>query len=367
MKIVSTSYINTSEFTDPKQWLDRISFHSGILEQLAQQHTVESIEQINYSGKLERNGVVYHFLDFKKRKLYFPWRLHRYIKKLAPDVILVNGLIFPLQVIQLRLLIPKKTKIIIQNHAEKPYKGFRKFLQSRADRCADAYLFASHRAGMDWVNRGIIANDKKIMEIMEASSVFGPMDRQTARIKTKAEGDPVFLWVGRLDSNKDPLTVVKAFLKFVKYQPSAKLYMIYQTEELLPQIQAMIQLQGGDNPSIKLVGVVRHAQLGEWYNAADFIISGSHYEGSGIAVCEAMSCGCIPVLTTIDSFRAMTSQGKCGLFYEAGNSKDLLASLLQSLELDIEKERIKVVEQFRNELSFEAIAKKISRVIDLFK
>src|SRR6478609_5220781 len=100
MKIVSTSYTNTAAFIDPEQWLDRIDFYTGILEALAREHEVESIEQINYSGELLRKGVKYHFLDFEKPKLYFPGNLHGFIKKLKPDVVLVNGLIFPLQIIQ---------------------------------------------------------------------------------------------------------------------------------------------------------------------------------------------------------------------------------------------------------------------------
>jgi hypothetical protein len=79
MRIISTSYTNTAEFTDPNAWLNRISFYTGILEELAKKHDVESIEQINYSGKLEQNGVVYHFLDFGDKKNYFPFKLHNYI------------------------------------------------------------------------------------------------------------------------------------------------------------------------------------------------------------------------------------------------------------------------------------------------
>ena len=115
--------------------------------------------------------------------------------------------------------------------------------------------------------------------------------------------------------------------------------------------------------SDQLVGKVPHHQLQSWYNSAIFIISGSHYEGSGIAVCEAMSCGCIPVVTNIMSFRKMTGPGKCGFIYEPGNEQELLEVLLQTRELDIEKERTKVLAQFKAELSFEAIAGKIDRVI----
>lgn len=359
MKIVSTSYINTPSFTDPEQWLDRISFFTGILEELSKKHQVDSIEQISYSGKLERNGVIYHFLNDKNSGTYFPMKLHRYIKKLNPDIVFVNGFIFPLQIIQLRLILGKRVKIIVINHAEKPGAGLRRFLQRRADRFVQRYFFTSEETGIDWVQQGIIANENKIVEVMETSSVFSVMDKEKARAKTGVTGTPVFLWVGRLDANKDPLTVLKAFSPFIKQQPSVKLYMIYHTEELKDEIIQLYEKDHDLQKAVKLVGKVHHKEMQYWYNSADLIISGSHYEGSGIAVCEAMSCGCVPILTRIPSFRKMTGHGSCGLLYEPGNAEALLKILLQTRQLDMEKERIKVLQQFRQELSFEAIAKKI--------
>jgi glycosyltransferase involved in cell wall biosynthesis len=159
------------------------------------------------------------------------------------------------------------------------------------------------------------------------------------------------------------LTVVKAFIRFIEHQPGAKLYMIYQTTELLREIEDLAEENVKWKESICLIGKIPHDQLGYWYNSADFIISGSYYEGSGVAVCEAMSCGCIPILTDIVSFRKMTGPGKCGLLYKAGDEEELLSALLQTKKLDKDKERARVLEQFQKELSFEAIAREIHRVI----
>ena len=104
-----------------------------------------------------------------------------------------------------------------------------------------------------------------------------------------------------------------------------------------------------------------------WYSSADFIISSSHYEGSGVAISEAMSCGCIPIVTDIPSFRSMTGKGKCGLLYKPGDEQQLLNLLVKTKEMNMEAERAKVLEQFKKELSFEAIADKINKVIDSCK
>jgi len=195
------------------------------------------------------------------------------------------------------------------------------------------------------------------------SSPFNPGNKENSKDLVKTSSAPVFLWVGRLNANKDPLTVVKAFTSFLSFQPLAQLYMIYQTEELLQSVRDLISANDKAKEAIKLVGQIANQQLEAWYNSADFFISGSHYESGGVAVCEAMACGCIPIVTDIASFRHMMGPGRCGLLYEPGNEKALVEVLLQTKKMDIQKERYKVLRQFKDELSFEAIAGKVNKVI----
>lgn len=359
MKIISTSYSKTEEYSDPKEWLQKISFYTGILEELSRQHEVISFERINYEGGLKYKCVQYYFIKLQRKVVRFPSQMHSLIKQFQPDVVFVNGSIFPLQVIQLRLKLGRKVKIIILHRAERPFTGIKRYLQKLADQCVNSYLFSSIEFRDAW-KRNI--DVKKMHEIMQASSGFCPADRSLAREITNANGDPVFLWVGRLEENKDPLTVVKAFIEFLHHQPSAVLYMIYQTNELFNIINGLVERNNAGS-SIRLIGKVQHPQLQDWYNSADLIISGSHYEGGGTVITEAMSCGCIPVVTDISSFRALTANGKCGFLYKAGNEGDLLTTLLQTREIDIKKEKEKVLCHFNDQLSFEAIGRKINAII----
>lgn len=362
MKFVFASYVFTKEYKSPEAWIDRIKAYTGILEALAKNHQVISIEQIDYEGQYAKDGVQYYFKRFTGVGLLFPRRLHVFIKSQKPDVVVIQSLHFPLQVIQLRLRLGRKTKIIIQNHAEKPFKGIKKYLQKLADRCTDAYLFASNDLGMEWVKDNNLASAEKIHEVMEVSSVFSPMDKAQAKQHTGVTGDPVFLWVGRLNDNKDPLTVVRAFLQLAESKPSARLYMIYHTEELLAEIKELLG-RAPQKDSVILVGKVPHMDLQYWFNSADIILSGSHYEGSGTAVCEAMSCGCMPIVTDIFSFRMITDNGKCGFLYEAGNEDALVAALKQIQQTDISEKQKSSLEYFRANLSFEAIARRIQEVV----
>jgi glycosyltransferase involved in cell wall biosynthesis len=363
MLIVNNSYSKSPEFDDPQKWLRRINFYTGVLEQLAINNKVISIERINYEGVYIQNKVHYHFVNQKKKVGFVPFRTHTLIKKLKPDIILINGFIFPLQIIQLRIFVGRSVKIIILHRAEKPFSNWKKYAQKLADKCVNAYLFASLEFGKDWIEKGIIDDRKKLFEVMQSSSHFYPKNKNDAKLATGVKGSPVFLWVGRLNANKDPVTVVKAFIRFLSYQPAAKLYMIYQSTELLKAVQSLIEQDAKAIEAIKLAGHVDHDQMVEWYNSSDFIISSSHYEGSGIAVCEAMSCGCVPLLTDIFSFRSMTGPNKCGLLFKVGNVDDLLSILVKACGMNIEAESEKTLNQFRRELSFEAIAQKIQTII----
>ena len=362
MKFVFVSYNYSADINTPEDWINRINFYVGSLEYLSKTNTVIRVDQINYEGNFIHNGVQYFCVKSTKKKNYFPRKLNRFVRSLAPDVVVVSSFLFPLQVIQLRLCLGKKIKVIVQHHAEKPYLGIKKLIQRQASRFIDAYIFASYEIGADWVKRGNLINEKKIHEIVGGTSVFYPIEKIIAKQKTGVEGSVVFLWAGRFNANKDPLTVVKAFLKFVAIQPGVKLYMIYQTMELLNDVKALIAENKNSKDSIILIGPVQHSEMLYWLNSADFLVSGSHYEGSGTVVCEAMSCGCIPVVTDIPSFNAIAANGQFGLLYEAGNENALLSALRQTELIDLEDMRNKVLKHFKDELSFEAIARKIQEV-----
>jgi glycosyltransferase involved in cell wall biosynthesis len=361
MRFVFVSYNYDPQLHSPEDWLAQIKPYLGILTALSNNNQVTRIKQINYEGDRLYQGVHFHFVNYGDAKLRFPWRLHRLVRSMNADVVVVHGLHYPLQTIQLRFHLPKKIKIIVQNHSEKPATGIRKLAQRMAGKSVNAYLFASKAMGLDWVKKGNLASSEKIHEVMEVSSVFYPVEKELAIAKTGVSGAPIFLWVARLNAIKDPLTVIKAFLSYTQINPGARLYMIYHTYELLAEITALLNTEPNAH-SITLIGKVPNDELLYWYNSADFIISGSHHEGSGTAVCEAMSCGCVPVITDIFSFRAMTDNGSIGILYEAGNENELLTALIQTQQINVAKQREKALAYFKSNLSFEAIAQRIQEI-----
>lgn len=363
MTIVSLTYINSPAFKRPQDWVRFIKPYFGIFEQLCGEHSIHCFEQIGYKGEYQEAGIHYHFLNFHTKINRFPFRLHRAVRKVKPDVVFVRGLHFPLQVMMLRRALGKQVKIIVQHHAGLPFRGWKGKLQRMADKRVDRYLFADRQAATVWTEGKAIATADKISETGMLSSVFAPMEKQKAREITGVSGAPVFLWVGALNHNKDPLTVVKSFLTYNRYANAGRLYMIFHNNELLETVKSLLRNEGQYNDAVVLVGKMNHEQLGEWYNSADFIISGSHRESFGVAICEAMSCGCIPLVTDISSFRLMTGNGACGFTFHPGDENGLFELLLKTRKMDLATESEKALRQFREQLSFSAIAARLQNLM----
>lgn len=304
------------------------------------------------------------FFEGKNRFFFLPLSLCRYVQKERPEILFVHGFIFPIQLLLLRLWKPKKTKLIIQHHAEKPFTHpLKRWFQKIAYSPADAFLFASAALAKPYLEHRIIKDKAKLHEVMEGSTLFKPIPKPEARASLNISGGTVFLWVGRLDTNKDPLTVLKAMRLLKEAGKRFQCYMIYGTNELEEPVRNYIR-EHRLQECVLLIGKTEHEALERWYSAADYFVAASYYEGSGIALCEAMACGCIPVVSRIPSFSTMTEQGRYGLLFEAGNEQDLFEKLSSLHNLDTKGMSSSVVQHFQEHLSTEAIGRRFLTIAE---
>jgi len=366
MNLIDLNFHASNEYADPQEVISLHWPSLGYAAFLKHRVPVQVIKHINYEGGVGVDGVRFEFFKSRNRFWHIPFSTIRYIKTQRPCFVLVQGFVFPLQIICLKLALGKFGTICLQHHGERPFGGLKRKLQQLADRFVDAYSFASADMARDWIDAGIISSSAKCHEIMGVSTDFASVNKVLAKQQTGVSGSPAFVWVGRLNQNKDPLTVIEGFGKYLEVNPAAALYMIYQENDLEDKVRALINANGMLAKNVKLVGKIPHVDLANWFSAADFYLSGSHREGSGYALIEAMACGCIPIVTDIPSFRKITNDGNCGLLYKAGDSDDLLNALLKVSQLKLEQESKKIENYFRDHLSFAAYAEQVQRVMDRF-
>lgn len=356
IKLVDLVYYSHLNYTRPRQVTENHAPALSFATYLKDKLDFAFVKHAAFEQYEVMDGVPYYFFKGGNRFWSLTVKTHLLLKKLQPDIVLVQGLVFPLQVMFLKLFCGNKFKLVIQHHGELPWTGLKGRLQKIACNMADAFLFTSAGNADTWKKKNIIKPDARIFELLEASTVFKPVDKAQAKQHTGIAGKANFIWVGHLNQNKDPLTVLNGFDNYLHINPEAKLYMIYQTDALLNDVRQLIASSALLSNSVVLVGRVANAQLPYWFSAADFYISGSHKEGSGYALLEAMACGCIPVVTTIPSFKKITLNGQFGFLYPPGDAH-ALAETLKALEgMDWQKLSTGVLNHFNNKLSFKTIA-----------
>jgi glycosyltransferase involved in cell wall biosynthesis len=360
LKLIDCAFDLLPEFDAPAGVLKSHAAGFGYAGFLQQRMDVVAIERIAYSGEVVSGRARFRF--FNANHPLSLLRLFCFIRRERPDVVMVQGLIFPVQVILLRLFLKKRARIIAQHHGELPATGLKKRLQQAADRHLDAYLFTARGNVDPWIAGGIIPGHGKCHELLEASTCFESRDKETSRKRCGMEGGVNLLWVGRLSSGKDPFTVLAAFRDYRASCPGARLYMIYRETALLAEIKAFLRAEPPLAEAVCLVGEVPHEELPYWYSGADFYVSASRAEGSGFALLEAMACGCIPLVTDIPPFRKITGDGSYGLLYPPGDAAQL-AALFRSLQsVDRKELSVSVAAYFSARLSFKSIAEGIAEI-----
>jgi len=288
-----------------------------------------SVVQAHWREELDmRNGIPFHFLAADEPGAPFAKSagLARLLAGFRPDVIHVHGLSFWREVLVLRTCVPG-LPILLQDHADGVPRIWRRGSWRRGLAAANGLAFCARAQAEPFRAAAMLASHLQIFEIPESTSTFAPGDREAARAATGLHGDPCVLWVGHLDANKDPLTVLEGFSKVAADVPAMRLWCCFGSAPLLPRVEARIAADPVLRERVHLLGRVAHARVEQLMHAADIFVLGSHREGSSFALIEALATGLTPVVTDIPSLRALTGDGAVGALWRAGSAGDFAAAL----------------------------------------
>lgn len=377
MHLVLLNLAYRTELTSPEELLQRFrvlpSWCEGFLAAASNAGIDEAgvtvIQRFHRDSVLHRNGVVYRFIDDGLGAEPRWWRSFPKARSLVVDecrttsrrrpcLVHLNSLGFAAAVPPLRRALPPGVPIIIQHHAEMPRSGLTGLHQRWALSGAGGFFFAARGLAEGWIDRRVIGRDTPIFEVMEGSTLFTVSDRAASRRRSGMEGSPVFLWVGRLDENKDPFTVLAGFERVLPEMPGARFYMAYGPDSpLLNAVEKRIDQSEVLSRAVQLLGTVPHAELETVFSSADYFVLGSRYEGSGFALAEALACGVIPIVTDIPSFRMMTGDGSCGALWSPGQPRALVAGVVEALEKPLGEQSPAARALFDRRLSYAAIGR----------
>ena len=148
---------------------------------------------------------------------------------------------------------------------------------------------------------GLLDPSTRLFVIPESTSRFTPGSRSHAWEETGLYGDPCVVWVGHLQSGKDPMTVLDGIAEASTRLPNLQLWCAFGSAPLLAQVKQRIDGDPRLAGRVHLLGKVSHERVQSLMRAADIFVSGSHAESCGYAVLEALACGAMPVVTNIPS------------------------------------------------------------------
>jgi glycosyltransferase involved in cell wall biosynthesis len=377
MHVVQVSAAWDPDLDAPEALLARYdtlaAWSAALLAAGAERATV--VQRFARDAELTRGGVRFLFRRDGTRPFPRPWarlaRLASTVAACGADVVHVNGLLFPAATRRLRRVLPRSTALVVQDHASAgpPRDPARRALWRFGLRGVDAFLFTAGEQAEPWRRAGLLGATARVETLPEASRALGPLPRDAAREACGLRGDPAVLWVGHLDANKDPLTVLEGFAGALEALPGAVLTFVFRGDELRRAVQACLGAAVALRAHVELRGAVAPADVAALYSAADLFVLGSRREGSGYALIEALACGALPVVSDIPPFRALTAGGRLGaprvfppLLWRAGDARALREALVRAARLtsgaaaEREAVRAAVRAHFERELSWPAVA-----------
>lgn len=326
-----------------------------IAESAASAGTRTSVIQIAArKEQVKRNGIDYHFVaahDVSATDR--ARRVARLLEDIDADVAHVHSLGAAGDAYALSREMPR-LPILLQDHADRMPPRWRRPSWRRWYASAKGVAFTAPELARPFVTAGLFSPSTRVFVIPESTSRFTPGSRAHAWAETGLYGDPCVVWVGHLQSGKDPLTVLDGIAAASTWLPNLQLWCAFGSAPLLHQVQQRIDGDTRLTGRVHLLGKVPHERVQSLMRAADIFVSGSHAESCGYAVLEALACGVTPVVTDIPSFRALV--GDVGQLWARGDANALADALVRTAVRRSSPSEVR--EHFDSHLSLQAVGRR---------
>jgi glycosyltransferase involved in cell wall biosynthesis len=286
------------------------------------------------------------------------------LARLDPDVVHFFGLTVrrPLQYV-VRWAQKRRKAVTASFHGGMPRRNrLASWQQQRALRGVSALMFSAEVYAKTWQSSGVVGKRTAIAIVPEVSSPFSGMPKAEARRKLGLVGGPIFAWSGRLHPVKDPLTALAGFRLICDKCPQAQLLMAYYSAPLMPEIEEFLHEHQMVKERVTLLGELPHEQIEILFSAADFFVQTSLREYGGNSLVEAMSCGAVPLVTDIPSFRALTEDIEPARLFACGDAEGMATAFDILASQDLDELSNEVQAGFQRSLAYPVLAAKYEKI-----
>lgn len=189
------------------------------------------------------------------------------------------------------------------------------------------------------------------------NTVYQPNSVDVASIPPVSESarNDSILFVGSMNENKQPLTLLRAFERVLNLFPTAQLTMCGDgplesiVQRKIMQIRAQDRIRMLSYVPTKTLNVVRS-------QSAIFVLP-SLSEGLSLALLEAMAAGQVVIVSRIESHEAVIEHGENGLLFSPGNPEEIANQIAMAIVSDALRRKLSDAakrvckKQFSNELA----------------
>ncbi len=166
--------------------------------------------------------------------------------------------------------------------------------------------------------------------------LFSPQPKRLARSRVGFGRGPVALFVGRMEPVKGVETLLHALALVGNGSANGNglcLALIGGANGPNPYLRHLEDLARtlGVSEHLEFLGPRSHAELPDYYSAADCCVFPSLYESFGLAALEAVSCGAEVVASDTGGFRQTLGQAKCALLVPPGDAQSLARAIHRAI------------------------------------
>lgn len=225
--------------------------------------------------------------NYDPRNLWLVWRA---LRRNPPDVIITWQQACDVYGYVLRRILPGLAWVMTERDSAYP-KQLRFELRRRLGRNADVIVANSKKGATYWQAAGAMCDIVTVPNIVPVNDVASPPLPATPRVLT----------VGRLEVQKNPRTVIAAFVQLAREHPALELAVIGAgTEEVALRA---IATEGGVEDRIEFLGFRK--DVPQQLAKATLVVSMSNHEGLPNVMLETVASGRLAVVSDIPEHREL--------------------------------------------------------------
>lgn len=214
---------------------------------------------------------------------------------------------------------------------------------------------------------GDLDPDSVVVVSNAAAQGFRPLSRVAARSAAERRfgaGKPFILTVGDLQPRKNHIRLIEAFAEMVRACPAMRHDLVLAGQEtwFAPRVHEAAR-RSGVADRIRFLGFVGDDDLLDLYNACEFFIFPSLYEGFGLPVLEAMACGRAVACSNTSALPEVADGA--GLLFDPHSVEQITRAMIDLvLDAELRMRMGRLGLQRSTRFSWEDAARKTLRVYD---